>query len=184
MTVLHDAIERYDWPAVLARLATHAGEAAIADHHDADGALPLHLAALHGAPLEVMQALLDAHPAAASTRDENGDLPLHWAAFHEGCADVVELLLRAYPEAAYLTSIYGCLPLHDATLEELEGYPAPLEVVVALLAAYPEAALVRTNNGRLPNLSRYSAPDIRAALAAASSARRAPALLAWHRLRA
>ena len=44
--------------------------------------------------------------------------------------------------------------------------------------------LSRNNDGHLPNLSRYPAPDIRAALAAASSARRAPALLAWHCLRA
>ena len=43
---------------------------------------------------------------------------------------------------------------------------------------------MRTNDGALPNLSRYPAHNIRAALAAASSARRAPALLAWHRLRA
>ena len=75
----------------------------------------------------------------------------------------------------------GQLSFHYATLY---GIHASLDVVVALLAAYPEAALVRTINGDLPDLSRYPPHDIRAALAAASAARRAPALLAWHRLRA
>ena len=181
MAVLHDAIDRKDWPAVLARLATHAGEAAIAV--TVGGWLPLYRAAFNFAPLEVMQALLGAHPAAVSTPSAGGTLPLHHAAFRGEHADVVELLLRAYPEAAYSTNINGNLPLNYATLT---SPPASLEIVVALLAAYPEAALVRTNYGDRPDLSlsRYPAHRIRAALAAASSARRTPALLAWHRLRA
>ena len=179
MTVLRGAIVHDDWPAVLARLTTHAGEAAIADAY---GELPLHAAAFCSAPLEVMRALLDAHPAAVSTPNVHGALPLHYTVFMEARIDVVELLLRAYPEAAYVANNNGWLPLHWATLHHP---PASLDVVVALLAAYPEAALVRTNTGRLPDLSRrYPAHDIRAALAAASSARRAPALHAWHKLRA
>ena len=74
----------------------------------------------------------------------------------------------------------GDLPLHRATLYST---PASLDVVAALLAVYPEAALVRNNDGRLPDLSRYPAHSIRAALAAASAARRAPALFAYVRLR-
>ena len=57
MTALYDAISRQDWPAALARLATHAGEAAIAGRY---GWLPLHAAAAYRAPLEMMQALLQA----------------------------------------------------------------------------------------------------------------------------
>ena len=180
MIVLRQAIMRKDWPAVLARLTTHAGEVAIAG---ARGYLPLHWAASneYRAPLEMMQALLDAHPAAVSTPNVRGALPLHWAVYKEALVDVVKLLLRAYPEAAYVATTYGDLPLHDATITPTT---ASLEVVVALLAAYPEAALVRENDGRLPDLSRYPPHAIRAALAAASAARRAPALLAWHRLRA
>ena len=146
---------------------------------DADGSTPLHWAACRGAPLDVMQALLHAHPAAASTPNVYGALPLQYAAYGAPL-DVVELLLRAYPEAAYMASNYGYLPLHCATLY---GVHAPLNVVVALLAVYPEAALVRNNNDDLPDLLSYPAHSIRAALAAASSARRAPALLAWARLR-
>ena len=85
---------------MLARLATHVGEAAIADAEE--GRLPLHWAANYRcrAPFEVMQVLLDARPAAASTPDVLGALPLHSAAINGEHADVVELLLRAYPEAA------------------------------------------------------------------------------------
>ena len=98
MTVLIDTIKCHDWPAVLARLATLVGEAAIANEF---GAFPLYEAAGCGAPLAVMQALLHAHPAAVSTPNAFGRLPLHWAAYRgERAADVVELLLRAFPEGA------------------------------------------------------------------------------------
>jgi citrate lyase beta subunit len=104
----------------------HAEEAAIADTF---GWLPLHEAAYYRAPLEVMQALLDAHPVAVSTPTARGYLPLH-CANEDAHVDAFKLLLRVFPEAAYAAYIYGSLPLYYATLYG----SASLEVVVALEA--------------------------------------------------
>ena len=135
---------------------------------------------LQTSPTAVVQALLHAHPAAASTPTHNGALPLHWAACFQASLDVIQLLLRAYPEAAYtatMSTIYGMLPLHWAT----QSYTTPpsVEVVAALLAAHPEAALVHTNGGRLPNLARYPAAAIAAGLRVQAADRRRLAMLAW-----
>ena len=158
------------------RIRTDRGEVAIENLRIGDK-----VATLDGTAKPIVWIGRHAHPAAVSMANVYGVLPLHGAAYNGQHADVVELLLRAYPEAAYVADTYGYLPLHFTALY---GVHASLEVVVALLAAYPEAALVRANDGTLPNLSHYPPHDIRAALAAASSARRAPALLSWHRLRA
>ena len=123
-----------------------------------------------------MQALLHPHPAAASTPAADGSLPLHIAAYHQAPLDIVQLLLHAHPQAAYTADNDGWLPLHYATLSST---PASVEVVAALLAEHAEAALLYTNDGRLPDLARYPATAITAALRAQAASRRGPAMLAW-----
>ena len=62
----------------------------------------MHYAALRGAPVEVVRALLDAYPEGAGMTDIiYRSLPLHFAAApHRGRApvEVVRALLDAYPE--------------------------------------------------------------------------------------
>ena len=157
----------------MARLATHPAEAHIADQY---GCLPLHDACAYQAPLAVVQALLHAHPAAASMPNMYG-FPLHYAAYDQAPLDVIQLLLRAYPKAAYTADIYGRLPQHHATLSP--SYPGSVGVVAALLAVHPEAALMHDTWGELPNLARYPAAAIAAALRAQGAARRRLAMLAW-----
>ena len=62
----------------------------------ADGALPLHLAAMCGHEA-LVRLLLEAAPTAARAAAANGSLPLHAAARH-GHAAVVGLLLEAEPD--------------------------------------------------------------------------------------
>ena len=174
---LVDAIRARDWVRAMARLSSHPGEANIANQN---GWLPLHYPCWKQAPLAVVQALLHAHPAAASTPTVEGHLPLHMAAYNQAPLEVVQLLLRTYPEGASTASNNGCLPLHSATLFNT---PASVEVVAALLAEHPEAALAYANDGRLPNLTRYPAVAIAAALRAQVAARRRPAMLAWRAAR-
>ena len=66
---------------------------------------PLHLAIENRAGPEVVIALLQACPdaasdGAASTADWCGQLPLHYAAQHQAGLEVVAALIQAYPEAA------------------------------------------------------------------------------------
>ena len=142
--------------------------------------LPLHYACAHYAPLAVVQALLHAHPAAASTPTVEGDLPLQVAAEYRAPLEVVQLLLHTYPEGASTAANDGCLPLHSATLFDSS---ASVEVVAALLAEHPEAALAYANDGRLPDLTRYPAAAIAAALRAQVADRRRPAMFAWRAAR-
>lgn len=74
------------------------------------GALPLHVACTWHACPSVINALLDAEPAACRVPDELGNVPLHAAAFSGATAPVVDALLRTYPKAALIRNHQGSLP--------------------------------------------------------------------------
>ncbi|KAL7473748.1 hypothetical protein ACHAXS_014494 [Conticribra weissflogii] len=72
--------------------------------------LPLHGAVLFGAPLELVQALIKAYPAACSCMDDQGMLPLHLA-FRCGAKEAVVLaLLDVYPQAIEIEDKKGRVP--------------------------------------------------------------------------
>lgn len=66
---------------------------------DADGNVPLHLAALYNPSPEVVKALIRAHPQALANRNRGGNVPLHLAVQFSKSADVVRVLYQAYPDA-------------------------------------------------------------------------------------
>ena len=79
------------------------------------GDLPLHLAASEEATVEVVRALLEAHPDGAKEReDKYGDLPLHWAASEEATVVVAQELLEAQQEVP----TWAKPPLRLGTLQE------------------------------------------------------------------
>ena len=97
---------------------------------------PLHLAIENRAGPEVVIALLQACPDAASHCEmEHGKSPLHYATEKHAGLSVVAALLQAYDGAASTADWFGQLPLHYAAQHQ-----AGLEVVAALIQAYPEAA--------------------------------------------
>ena len=119
------------------------------------GMLPLHEALSSRAPLQVIQALIDAYPEGARAASLGGGrLPLHRAAMHQAPVEVVQALMDAYPEGAQMADSGGRLPLHWAA--EMQ---APVEVVFALLDAYPEGARTAGNGGRLPLHGAGGTPD-------------------------
>ena len=154
--------------------------------------------ALHfNPPLEVIKALLRAHPDAASMGDKFGQLPLHYAINRSRYdvsppLDIFLTLLDAHPAAASIHTRTG-LPLHNVVHRPLGLYetPASIKLVAALLAAYPEAAAIEQVStyrlpdlsGRLPDFSAYPAADIFAELKNAAVERRSHAMLAWWRMR-
>uniref|UniRef100_A0A7S2UJ49 AAA+ ATPase domain-containing protein n=1 Tax=Attheya septentrionalis TaxID=420275 RepID=A0A7S2UJ49_9STRA len=109
------------------------------------GNLPLHSAASFRAPVEVIEALLDAYPEAASATNNYGNLALHFTAWKKGPLDSEKLLLQLYPEGAAQKNNHGNLPLHYAA-----HYNAPLEVVEALYNAFPDGALQKNNDNNTP----------------------------------
>jgi len=109
------------------------------------GNLPLHSAASFRAPVEVIEALLEAYPEAASMTNNYGNLALHFTAWKKGPLDCMKLLLQIFPEGAAQKNNHGNLPLHYAA-----HYNAPIEVVEALYHAYPEAARQKNNDSNTP----------------------------------
>jgi len=106
--------------------------------------LPLHLACRCKAPPSVVEALLEANPAALHTPCEKYNMiPLHMACQHGASHAVIQLLLTT--EAAKAADEHGLLPLHLACTEGLS-----VQVVEALLYAYPEGALTRDAKGFTP----------------------------------
>eukprot|EP00977_Amphora_coffeiformis_P024868 scaffold17426_cov170-Amphora_coffeaeformis.AAC.1 len=76
MTPLHLTCSSDHASVHVVRVLLEQGEEAQCKIQDLDGDTPLHAAARSGAPLEVLKALLVAHPAAANERDYEGLTPL------------------------------------------------------------------------------------------------------------
>ena len=127
---------------------------------DADGDLPLHLAASLPNNLEVVAALLAAYPGAVSVPASDGRLPLHVSAAYQAGVETVAFLLGAYHHAICVADDGGDLPLHLAVAnsssalkrmqKQQEHYTEGPAVVALLLDAYPEAARVLNNDSALP----------------------------------
>ena len=112
---------------------------------DADGRLPLHLAAAHHAEECTIAALLDALPDATAIAYVDDNLPLHCAAAGHASAAVLRRLASAFPSALHIAGPGGCLPVHLAVRTG-----APLDSLLSLLQAAPSAVTRRTDNGALP----------------------------------
>jgi len=80
--------------------------------------LLLHLALKHGAPLNVIQALVRLYPKACIESNEKGRTPLHLACLLDvpWSFDVVKELCDICPSAAAVKDIYVMLPLHLAMI--------------------------------------------------------------------
>lgn len=85
-----------------------------ARYTDADGLLPLHWAVAGGPPVEVVEALLKAHPKGASAVDSEGSNALHFATHYGANAAVVKLLLSANGKGIQQLDKHGRSPLYHA----------------------------------------------------------------------
>ena len=128
---------------VRALLSAHPG---CAEGVDMTGMLPLHYAALYGAPLPIVRELIAAFPQGATHEAHYGWTPLNLAIVYGAAAGVTLAILDADPEGARLRSEeFACLPLHFAA-----QHRAPAKVLHALLGAHPAAATEEDGDGRLP----------------------------------
>jgi len=146
-SALHDAARITDWATVL-DLSRSNPDAA--KYVGPDGWSALHHACDRRCPhVDVMEALLTAHPGAIVTTNDKGWTPLHRASRNKTPVDVVRLLLERYPElgrkAAGMRCGEGRSPLHYALL-----YDAPEGVVELLLRADPDAVLDGDRGGVTP----------------------------------
>jgi len=108
--------------------------------------LPIHEAAVGGAPLEVMQALVTAYPEGLTAVESSYQrLPLHCACRKNAIPAVIRLLCDAQPEACLAADSLGRLPLHYAL-----SNGADPEVISILMSCRPDAARGLDQRGWTP----------------------------------
>ncbi|KAL7571736.1 hypothetical protein ACA910_002835 [Epithemia clementina (nom. ined.)] len=146
-------IQHEHWDAVLLRLQINPLQAELelevatrGGFMAAAGFTPLHYACERQPPLEVVQALIAAHPVGVLTRTmPGGALPLHIACTWYASTQVVQALLCADQGACQVTDELGNVALHSACFSGID-----LEVVEALTTADPQAVLCRNHQGSRP----------------------------------
>lgn len=77
--------------------------------------LPVHLAILQAAPLQIIGRLIDLAPETIAAPDHKGDLPLHLAMYANSADEVLAYLLQNYPSAMNVKNGLGYTPLECAT---------------------------------------------------------------------
>jgi hypothetical protein len=124
------------------------------------GQLPLHMACSGGAPVEVIQCLLDAFLEGCKQEEYNGSLPLHVACKYKDVdLEVVRCLVERFPASVSWKDQAGCLPIHWACKEyeiRLDGTQGVnLEVINYLAQQYPASLMTVDNNGSVPFKSHF-----------------------------
>ena len=111
--------------------------------------LPLHEACQHGAPLSLIELLMEVYPSATSRTGQWGYLPLHCACLAARTFDrthVIAKLLALYPIASKHThNVHGRLPLHLAA-----KYKADPSIFMMLVLVHPKGYLTQDKNGMCP----------------------------------
>jgi hypothetical protein len=126
---LMDMARMQQWSALVAHVKRK--EAKIPD---GDGLYPLHWACSGGAPIEVVEALLQVYRRAARKVDREGSTVLHFACHYGASAAVVDCLLREYPKATQKKDKFGRTPLYHAVTKS-----ANEEVMEKLIQADPSS---------------------------------------------
>jgi hypothetical protein len=112
--------------------------------------LPIHLALLLGAPLEIIQELIRVYPSSIAMADpSSGCLPLHMAcccndASVDQCG-IATHVLNTFPNATKAVDNHGRLPLHMAVCSK-----ASFPVIAALVQHDPQAACIPDVTGKTP----------------------------------
>jgi len=79
--------------------------------------LPIHVAIMQKAPIQLVRKLTDIYPEGARAQDLDGNLPLHLSFKHDSLDDIVSLLLKVFPEGVGVKNKIGKQPVDYATAE-------------------------------------------------------------------
>mmetsp|Transcript_14100 Transcript_14100/g.29659 ORF Transcript_14100/g.29659 Transcript_14100/m.29659 type:complete len:305 (+) Transcript_14100:117-1031(+) len=142
-----------DWVSAITEIECHPNETKLWTTHPGffDGdheshVLPIHVACSLHAPVEVIRAIVRAHPQCVSLAESSFKrLPLHIACQFAARIDVIEYLSQMYASGTMAADLLGRLPLHYAC-----SNGAPLDVVDALIKVNPSSVLYADYNGWIP----------------------------------
>jgi len=110
--------------------------------------VPLHTAISHNAPINVIQALVFAHPPMCAYRNKFGNTPLHFALWKNKGKDsleVVSFLINYYPGATRIANNTNSYPLHWAA-----KFKAPVSIIQLVYKSFPQAVRKKNNKDETP----------------------------------
>jgi hypothetical protein len=122
---------------------------ALLSKEEEGGRLPLHMAAIRGAPTDIMRHLVHASPQSLQMADLQGNLPLHHAVTYSSEA-VVELLANLSPDACQHANTKARLPLHLLCARQWDQDSLSLSLIQTILHHNVRAAGRQERQGRLP----------------------------------
>lgn len=142
-----------DWQSAITEIECHPNEAKVwsnrpgfFDGEHESNVLPIHVAVSLHAPLEVVKAIVDAHPECVKLVESAFKrLPLHVACQFAANKEVIEYLVGEYKAGTMEADVLGRLPLHY-----LCSNGAPLDVVRILIKTNNSSTLCGDYNGWLP----------------------------------
>jgi len=165
-SVLYQLIVESSWDAVIERCNKYPKESeqvVVRESEDSWRRLPLHEACVRGANADVIEALLQAYPAAAKTEDHSNRLPLHHACFH-GCSKaVVRKLICANPNGVYKKDVYGKTPMTIAESSSMSSKKGKSDII-ELLSKDPEKCLVDEHRSKWEKEQAHIISNYQAAL--------------------
>ncbi|KAL3796808.1 hypothetical protein HJC23_010955 [Cyclotella cryptica] len=142
-----------DWQSAITEIECHPHETKIwsarpgffdGDHES--NVLPIHVACSVHAPIEVIKAIVEAHPEGVqSIESAFKRLPIHVACQFAARDDVIDYLVEQYCAGTMEADILGRLPIHYAC-----SNGAPLDVVRVLLRANKASTQYADLNGWVP----------------------------------
>ncbi|KAL7543379.1 hypothetical protein ACHAXR_013106 [Thalassiosira sp. AJA248-18] len=142
-----------DWQSAITEIDCHPHETKVwstrpgffdGDHES--HVLPIHVACSLHAPLEVIQAIVEAYPECLDKKESSFKrLPIHVACQFAAPVDVIEYLAQQYVAGTLEPDNLGRLPIHYAC-----SNGAPMDVVNTLLRTNMASALYADYNGWLP----------------------------------
>merc|ERR1711907_646161 len=103
-----------------------------------DGLLPLHVALLNNAKIDVVSRIYDLYPAAVMTPDRHGRLPMHCAMIGDVEVEQIKQLYFYHVDSlAVADEVLGYTPLHYAVKFNREKH------ISFLISKYPQALNVK-----------------------------------------
>jgi hypothetical protein len=108
---------------------------------------PLHMACQYGAPLELMELLIQINAEALFIPDSKYKrLPLHLAVMNGAATKIIRFLLKKEPKAAAVPDALGRLPIHYSAKDKEHGE----DNTRYLLRVYRNGTMQPDSNGFLP----------------------------------
>jgi ankyrin repeat protein len=115
----------------------------LAQAKDKNGLLPLHLAAQHNAPADVLEKIIELYPDACDVQcGAKGFTPLHFAVEANLPTPKVKALIKASPRALKAADKKGQIPLHIAV-----GHNARVASIRLLVFIFPESVDLENAKG-------------------------------------